>query len=330
MACVDIIVPAYNVEKYIEECMESILSQTYDDFRIILVDDGSTDQSGLICDKYALLHSKIVVKHKKNGGISSARNVGLSMVEAPYFMFVDSDDFIHRDTLRYLLYIAETENVDVVKYGITMTGKNGVPEEAVQFSSGGEVPYQIETQKKDWVYTFGHATSKLYKTQIVKNISFPEGLIYEDYYYSAVVASLVKRIAETPVRLYYYRENPQSITHTLHDSHRDDKFRIYNKISEYYKENGIYEEYREELEYLYIQFCFINACKIAVVSYREPYQFVRECVLRIKEKYPRFQNNRIFRQRSTPIVRMMACLIFISPVAFVLLSKTAIMMKKDE
>lgn len=328
MATVDIIVPVYNVEKYIDACMESLLGQTNNNFRIILIDDGSTDQSGLICDRYANVHNNIIVKHKENGGLSSARNVGLSMVEAPYFMFVDSDDYLRKDALEILFLIAEKEDADVVKFEIAMTDEHGAVKEPLQATLVGEVSYQTKNQSKEWLFTFGHATAKLYKTLGLKKILFPEGLIYEDYYYSAVISSLVCKIVETPEKLYFYRENPHSITHTKNDSHKNDKYRIFDEIVKYYNEHGIYEEYKVELEYLYSKFCFVNACKTAVISYRKPYQFVRKCAQRIKQKYPKFRQNEIFLQRCTPAVRMIASLILISPAAYVCTAELALMMKR--
>ena len=111
---VSIIVPVYDVEEYLVECIESILAQTWKHFEIILVDDGSTDSSGKMCDEYAEKYNCIFVIHKKNGGLSSARNAGIDVARGNYLAFIDSDDVVHPDYLRELVKIVEKENADLV------------------------------------------------------------------------------------------------------------------------------------------------------------------------------------------------------------------------
>ena len=105
---VSIIVPVYNVEEYLRECVDSILNQTYSDVEVILVDDGSTDQSGNICDEYAKMDSRIKVIHKKNGGVSAARNTGIGEASGEYLMFVDSDDAIHPELVEAYMTVSYT------------------------------------------------------------------------------------------------------------------------------------------------------------------------------------------------------------------------------
>ena len=109
MPTVSIIVPVYNVEKYLRECLDSILNQTFKDFELILIDDGSKDKSGEICDEYAKIYNNITVVHQKNQGQAAARNNGVKISEADWIMFVDSDDVIHPDLLQFL-YKAATES----------------------------------------------------------------------------------------------------------------------------------------------------------------------------------------------------------------------------
>ena len=110
---VSIIVPVYDIEEYLVECIESILAQTWKHFEIILVDDGSTDSSGKMCDEYAEKYNCIFVIHKKNGGLSSARNAGIDVARGNYLAFIDSDDVVHPDYLRELVNIVEKENAGV-------------------------------------------------------------------------------------------------------------------------------------------------------------------------------------------------------------------------
>ena len=114
---VTIIIPVYNVEKYLPKCLDSIINQTYNHLEIIIVDDGSKDSSGLICDEYALKDQRIKVLHKKNGGLSSARNAGLDIAKGDYIMFVDSDDYVESHYCEVPLKHALEKNVRIVSFG---------------------------------------------------------------------------------------------------------------------------------------------------------------------------------------------------------------------
>ena len=114
---VSIIVPCYKVEQYLPVCIESVLGQTYDNWELILVDDGSPDRSGEICDQYAAKDKRINVIHKPNGGLSSARNAGLDMMNGEYVTFLDSDDFWHKDYLRVMMKHIDDEKADIVQCG---------------------------------------------------------------------------------------------------------------------------------------------------------------------------------------------------------------------
>ena len=115
---ISIIVPVYNVDKYIERCIQSIINQTYKNLEIILIDDGSTDKSGAICDKYSKIDNRINVIHKKNGGLSEARNVGLDIARGDYIGFVDSDDYIHPQMyeLLYKNLIGTSADISIIKH----------------------------------------------------------------------------------------------------------------------------------------------------------------------------------------------------------------------
>ena len=125
MKKISVIVPVYNVERYLKRCIESIINQTYKDLEIILVDDGSTDSSGNICDEYKKIDKRISVIHKKNGGLSDARNEGLKVVTGTYIAFVDSDDFLDLDMYEYMQKNIEKENADIVICGTKIDYDNG-------------------------------------------------------------------------------------------------------------------------------------------------------------------------------------------------------------
>ena len=128
--CITVIIPVYNVEQYLERCVDSVLQQTMQNLQIILVDDGSPDRSPLICDRYTSSESRVQVIHKENGGLASARNAGLKVSEGKYIFFLDSDDWLEPDGLELLLNTAEQYQVDFVRYRAFRTGWPGLPQNA--------------------------------------------------------------------------------------------------------------------------------------------------------------------------------------------------------
>jgi glycosyltransferase involved in cell wall biosynthesis len=206
-----IIVPIYKVEEFLEECVESILKQEFKDYELILVDDGSPDNCGKICDNYAELDNRIKVIHKKNGGLSSARNAGKEVAKGKYLSFIDSDDFISDNYyLENMSYLINNSDVDMlvaqVCYYDNKTNKiiNNIPE-------------KITNKKNILEYLFspkyiGSAWVNIYKSNIFSQLRFPVGRLYEDIYILPEVADKLKTIYLSNVGIYYYRNRQDSIT----------------------------------------------------------------------------------------------------------------------
>lgn len=169
---ISVIVPVYNTEKYLHRCVDSILAQTFTDFELLLIDDGSTDSSGAICDEYAQKDSRVRVFHKENGGVSSARNLGLDKAKGKWVTFVDSDDWIKESFLNKL-YINEIESVDIVISYANYVGKPN-------YKNYIEGKYKIELVELLFLHNdLAWQTSpwaKLYKTEICRDIRFKEGM----------------------------------------------------------------------------------------------------------------------------------------------------------
>ncbi len=207
---ISVIVPVYNVEKYLSKCIDSILSQTYKNLEIILVDDGSPDSSPKICDKYKERDNRIKVIHKKNGGLASARNAGMDIATGKYIGFVDSDDMIAEDMYEVLLENMIKSNAEIAVCYKTdilenlQTGK-GIVEELNKTQALKKMVLGIE---------FGsHACDKLFKREIlVSDIRFPEGKTYEDLYTIYQWINNSNRIVLCKSNKYYYRLNLESIT----------------------------------------------------------------------------------------------------------------------
>lgn len=207
-----IIVPVYNVEKYIGKCIESIVNQTYKDLEIILVDDGSTDNSGKICDEWARKDKRIKVIHKKNGGLSDARNAGLDICTGDYIGFVDSDDYIELNMYEELLNDCIENNCDCSISTIIMEQENGKSkiEPKIEISKIGS---NIDGHRL--ILLSNPATvNKLYKKELFNNIRFPKGKLYEDIVTIPYIIDKCKEIYISNKAYYHYLQRNNSIVHT--------------------------------------------------------------------------------------------------------------------
>ncbi len=215
---ISIVVPVYNVEKFLRQCVDSVLAQTFRDFELILVDDGSTDGSGEICDQYASQDARIRVIHQRNEGVASARNAGLDVLSGEYAFFVDSDDYLHEKTLETALR-ALTENDADIAFSdfekVDACGKT-IATSAATAPADGDAVFTPETAVKklagDNAFIWNVVWNKLYKAELLKGIRFPLVKMCEDDYftYKAIFAST--RLAYVAQKLYRYRQNRQSLT----------------------------------------------------------------------------------------------------------------------
>lgn len=212
MALISIIVPVYKVEDYLEECIDSILNQSFKDFELILVDDGSPDNCPLICDNYAKKDNRVFVIHKKNGGLSSARNAGLDYIfqksNSRYISFIDSDDYVKKDFLEKLFY--GIKNSDITMCYMSRFDEFGTRRKEYSFSG---VTDSINFWKIKGISPNDVVVcNKLYKKQIFSNIRFPVGKIHEDEFVMHYVIGDKLSINIIKDYLYLYRIREKSIT----------------------------------------------------------------------------------------------------------------------
>lgn len=216
MAKLSIVVPVYNVEKYLKRCIESLIAQTFNDYEIILVDDGSTDKSGEICDKFSKLYEKITVIHKENGGLSSARNAGIDIATGEYIGFVDSDDWIEPDMYDNLYNVAEKYRLDMALCGVELDFEDG----------SSKIYYSIENFKilnkeealRDIFVNslfFEEAWNKIYRRHIFDTIRYPDGKIHEDTYIICKILDKCNKIGYIPNISYHYFQRSDSIMGNL-------------------------------------------------------------------------------------------------------------------
>lgn len=211
-----VIVPVFNVENYLKECIDSIQSQTYRNLEIILVDDGSTDKSGTICDNYAETDSRFIVLHKTNGGLSSSRNSGLEIASGEYVTFADSDDvIIGKNVFAEIMACFESDNsADVVQYDVIH-----------KYTSSDEhkriYPFKTYNSKSEILdgYLSQHihvsCCDKVFRTSVFKNIRFPENQISEDIAIIPQIIDNITRLVASPIGFYGYRYRDGSITNSV-------------------------------------------------------------------------------------------------------------------
>lgn len=209
---ISVVVPVYNVEKYLKKCIDSVLKQSFKDFELILVDDGSTDNSGAICDEYAD-DENIKVVHKENGGLADARNVGIDNSTGDYITFLDSDDFIKKDYLSILYNIAIKTKTDVVISKFINFYEGREPNE------NGDEDYKFSVVSKEECYRKMllqedidvSATAKMYAKRVFDNIRFVKGQLYEDINIVDQVIEKANGIAITDYAGYCYLQRKGSI-----------------------------------------------------------------------------------------------------------------------
>jgi len=211
MKRISIIVPIYNVEKYLAKCVESILSQTYSHLEIILVNDGSTDQSTKIIDKYAAIDKRIKIIHKQNGGLSDARNKGYDLVTGDYLMFIDSDDLVSSDFCEKMCKAALLHDADIVECSFKRFEdekelKNFEADNKVkELDAEQALELLMREQLKQVVW------NKIYKVGIVDSLHFEKGKTHEDEFWTYQIFGRAKKIVKIPDVLYFYRQQNDSI-----------------------------------------------------------------------------------------------------------------------
>lgn len=239
MPQISVIVPVYKVEPYLHRCVDSILGQTFTDFELILVDDGSPDGCPAICDEYAQQDSRVRVIHQENGGLSAARNAGIDWAfehsNSQWLSFVDSDDWVHPEYLERVLTAATEHNVSISICGYTESAGKEPP------ISGVEPVPQIWDPEDFYVQHNVNATvawGKLYQKKCFRDIRYPVGKLHEDEFVTYRMLFSSANIAVVPAPLYCYYCNPQSITTSPWKPERLASIEAFEEQLHFYEENG--------------------------------------------------------------------------------------------
>ena len=295
---ISVIIPVYKTEEYLERCVASVRRQTYTDLEIILVDDGSPDGSGVLCDQYALLDERITVLHQRNQGNSGARNSGIDICSGEYVCFVDSDDEIHPRMIELLHNALREGDAD-----LAMCGHR-------RFHFADELTTSSETDIRNvqldsselWEEVFGKlnnsACNKLYKKSIIGELRFPVGLIHgEDLIFNLQYISRCRKAVKVRMPLYYYRERNDSITHSHLSESRFDEIKSKDLARAFIREHRPDQLQNAEL------YCFRARMNVLRAIYlgdmEEQYcDKVLECKTYVRGNYRNVSGNLSFKEKT--------------------------------
>lgn len=267
MCLISVIVPVYNVEKYIDRCINSILNQTFLNYELILVDDGSLDNSTCICEEYAKRDERISIIYKKNGGLSSARNAGIDASKGEYLLFVDGDDVIHPEMLE-ILYSHLKKNNAQISIGDFCRFHN---ESELRFPSGNEIVQNTHSgiQILEKLYdrnvaaSYVSACGKLIKRSLFENVRFPLGRLFEDEFTTYLLYYKAHKVSVTEKILYYYYVNDEGITRNLTIQKYFDEYDAQWQRILFYKEKNLKELYHKALLF------FLDSGQWTLIACRE-------------------------------------------------------------
>ena len=266
MELVSVIVPVYNVEKYLARCIQSVCGQSYQGLEIILVDDGSKDKSGVICDEYAERDGRIKVIHKENGGLGDARNAGVEKAEGKYLLFIDSDDRIHENLVRDTVETAEKNQADMVIFDYIGEEENGNLTDR---------------------FTFPFSVNRV----IESGFQFPKGRYYEDLATIPKVMTKTKKIVYLPEVYYYYLMRDGSIMHSRNfEKNYEDRTWAVDQLLEYFERENLIETYRNELEYLVFENTYFVPSKEIVLNDRKS-EYLKKFRDYAYNKFPQMNKN---------------------------------------
>ena len=290
MPKVSVIVPIYNVEKYLEKCINSLLSQTLDDIQIILVNDGSKDNSGNIAKEYEKNNkNRIIYVEKENGGLSDARNYGLKYATGDFIAFLDSDDYIEKNAYEKMYNMAIEENADYVECDFIWEFPNKIRVDK-------QYPYKNKKEMLSFVRVV--AWNKLIKRQLIidNNLEFPKGLRYEDVEFTYKLIPFINKFAYVDKPFIHYVQREGSIAN-VQNERTAEIFTVLDNVIEFYKKNNIYEKYRDELEYNYARYLLCSSlkrmCKIKDKTIRE--KLLTESWERLNSNFPNWKENVILK-----------------------------------
>ncbi len=297
MPKVSIIVPIYNVEMYIGKCLETLVNQTLKDIEIILVNDGSKDGSAEIAKKYLKKYpEKIIYLEKENGGLSDSRNYGLPHAKGEYIAFLDSDDYVEENMYEEMYELAKKEDSDMVQCNFYWEYPDKNKKKI------GELR-QYSNKKEMLVKTRVEAWNKLIKREILEQnpeIKFPKGLRYEDVEFTYKLVPYVEKVSILNKPFIHYIQRGNSISNTQNERTKE-IFNVLDNVIKYYKEKNLYEEYEEQLEYVYVKtvFCRSLLRMVKIQDKNIKSQLLKRTWENVNIKFPEWKKNPILKNNKS-------------------------------
>lgn len=293
MKKVSVIVPFYNVEKYIDKCLNSLVNQTLEDIEIIIVNDGSKDNSENIAKKYASKYkNKIIYLEKENGGLSDARNYALPYATGEYIAFLDSDDYVEFDMYKQMYEKAKKENADIVECDFLWE----YPNERIE-SKG-----RTYNDKHDILLNARVvAWNKLIKRELIEKtkVKFPYGLRYEDVEFFYKLIPYINKLEIVNKSFVHYVQRDNSISNSQ-NSRTKEIIDILDNVIDYYKKNSIYEEYKNELEYNYARYLLCSSFlrMIMIEDKKERKEIIKYSWDKLNDTFPNWKKNNYIKNKN--------------------------------
>jgi len=283
---VSVIVPVYNVENYLKRCFDSILNQTFKDFEIIAVNDGSSDGSQKIIDKYAKKYSNFKGYKTKNGGVSRARNFGISKASGEYYCFIDSDDYIDSTMLEKMYNEITSKNLDVVVCDYFKVYDDLSKREYLK-----SVPNYSNDFSKNYLISYLMVAIRMFKSEIFEDIKFKEDFIYEDLEILLRIHAKYNKVGYVEEGLYYYYQRSGSIMHQLHFN--ESLLDIFDALD--INRSSLENDYRDEIEYLYITH-LLRSTILRFIDFKVAKKYVEKILTIMKNDYPKWYRNIYFKK----------------------------------
>lgn len=294
MPKVSVIVPVYNVEKYIEKCLNTLVNQTLKEIEIIIVNDGSKDNSKEIIKKFIGMYpEKIVYLEKENGGLSDARNFGIPYAKGEYIAFLDSDDYVELNMYEDMYKIAQNENSDMVECDFIWEYPN-----KSRIDTGEIYHGKHEMLEKVRVV----AWNKLIKKSVLDkaNVQFPKGFRYEDIEFTYKLLPYLEKVSFLKKPCVHYIQRDTSISNTQNERTKE-ILDVFDNVIKYYKEKGLYEEYFSQIEYTYARVLLCSSlkrmCKIADKSVR--IKLLNLTWEKLNSNFPNWKKNSILKNNNS-------------------------------
>ena len=292
MKSVSVIVPFYNVENYIEKCLNTLVHQTLEDIEIILVNDGSQDRSMVVVKKFLEQYpDKITYLEKENGGLSDARNYALPYAKGEYIAFLDSDDYVEKTMYKDMYELAKKEDSDMVECNFYWEYPDKKKEDVgVAYNGKKEMLEKVRVV----------AWNKLIKKEVLEKskVTFPKGYRYEDVEFTYKLIPYLDKVSFLKKPCIHYIQREGSISNNQNERNKE-IFDVLEHVIDFYKENDLYDEYKDELEYIYIRYAFCSSL-LRTVKIKD--EFVQRKLLdltweKVNTTFPEWKKNPVLKSK---------------------------------